>query len=228
MQRVIQQTERLLALGELMAGVAHEIRNPLTAVRGFVQYLKKEKISQQEKTEYINIILQGVDSINQVIEQLQELSKPPKSYFSSASLNQLTEETLLLVKTTLLQPQIDFVVQLDPHLEPIYMDTNQIKQVLLNLLINATQAIEGKGTVTIRSYLTDNELMQVVEIRDTGSGLAEEISSHIFTPFFTTKSSGTGLGLPIVQKIVTSHNGTIQIYNHKEGGVVARVSLPTF
>ncbi|MGL4668518.1 MAG: sensor histidine kinase, partial [Saezia sp.] len=191
------------------------------------QYLKKEDIQQQEKAEYIQIILQEVDSINQVIEQLQELSKPPKSYFSSASLNQLTEETLLLVKTSSLQSHIDFVLQLDPMLDPIYMDTNQIKQVLLNLLINATQAIEGKGTISIKTYLTDNELMQVVEIKDTGNGLSEDAASHLFTPFFTTKSSGTGLGLSIVQKIVTSHNGTIQIYNHKEGGVVARVSLPT-
>lgn len=228
MQRVIQQNERLLALGELMAGVAHEIRNPLAAVRGFVQYLQKDDITQHEKNEYISIILKEVDSINKVIEQLQQLSKPSKSYFSSTSLNALVEETVTLVKTTLATPQIDFILQLEPFLDKIYIDTNQIRQVLLNLLINATQAIAQTGSITVKTFLTHNETMQVVEIKDTGEGLSEEAASHIFTPFFTTKDTGTGLGLSIAHKIITSHNGTIQIYNHKDGGVIARVSLPTY
>lgn len=228
MQRVIQQNERLVALGELMAGVAHEIRNPLAAVRGFVQYFQKDDISKQEKEEYIGIILKEVDAINKVIEQLQQLSKPSKSYFSSVSLNTLAEETLVLVKTTLAKPEIEFELQLDLSLEKIYIDTNQIRQVLLNLLINAIQAIPEEGTITVKTYLANNESMQVIEIKDTGEGFSEDAGSHIFTPFFTTKDSGTGLGLSIAHKIVTSHNGTIQIYNHKDGGVIARISLPTY
>ena len=225
MQRIIQQTERLVAVGELMAGVAHEIRNPLAAIRGFVQYLQKDA-TKQEKDEYIGIILKEVDSINKVIQQLLDFSKPPKNYFSSSDLNTLVRDTLILIKTSKTAPQIEFELALDEELQPIYLDKGMIKQVLLNLLINATQSIQGKGVVTITTQLANNKRMQNIEIRDTGRGIDEEAKNNLFTPFFTTKPSGTGLGLSIAQKIIASHNGTIQIHNHKEGGAVVTVSLP--
>ncbi|MDO5073714.1 MAG: two-component system sensor histidine kinase AtoS [Neisseria animaloris] len=227
MQRIIQQTERLVAIGELMAGVAHEIRNPLTAIRGFVQYLQKNDISEKHRKEYIDIILKEVDSINEVIRQLLDLSKPHKNYFSPASLNQVIKDTLIVVNTSKYSPAIHFELILDDSLPPVYLDAAMIKQMLLNLIINAIQAISGEGTITIKTYLSEDSHCQYIEIIDTGCGINEDLKDHLFTPFFTTKPSGTGLGLAMVEKIVTSHQGTIQIKNNSNGGAVATVSLPS-
>ncbi|MGL5630994.1 MAG: two-component system sensor histidine kinase AtoS [Azovibrio sp.] len=225
MQRIIQQAERLAAIGELMAGVAHEIRNPLTAVRGFVQYLQKDT-SKAEKDEFIAIILKEVDSINKVIQQLLDFSRPPKNFFSATSLNQLVHETLILIKSSKSSSKIRFVLNLDEGLQDIYLDKEMIKQVLLNLLINAMQAIDDGGMITIVSALSKDERYQRIEIRDTGHGIDEKLKDKVFSPFFTTKPSGTGLGLAIAHKIIASHNGSITIENHKEGGAVVTITLP--
>lgn len=226
MQRVIQQTERLVAIGELMAGVAHEIRNPLTAIRGFVQYLQKHEISQEKQKEYIHIILKEVDSINDVIRQLLDLSKPHKKYYSPAHINQLIQDTLILVNTSRHTPQIRFITELDTTLPELYLDHAMIKQMLLNLIINAIQAIDGAGTIIIRTYRSTDEKMLCIDIQDSGSGISADIRKHLFTPFFTTKPAGTGLGLSIVEKIAASHRGHITIGNHPDGGALARISLP--
>ncbi|AZN38054.1 two-component system sensor histidine kinase AtoS [Iodobacter ciconiae] len=225
MQRIVQQAERLAAIGELMAGVAHEIRNPLTAVRGFVQYLQKDT-SKAEKDEFIVIILKEVDSINKVIQQLLDFSRPPKNFFSATSLNQLVHDTLILIKSSNSSSTIRFVLNLDESLKDIYLDREMIKQVLLNLLINAVQAIDNGGTITIVSALSKDGLYQRIKIWDTGHGIDEKLKSKIFSPFFTTKPSGTGLGLAIAHKIIASHNGSITIENHEEGGAVVTITLP--
>jgi len=225
MQRIVQQAERLAAIGELMAGVAHEIRNPLTAIRGFVQYLRKDT-GRKERDEFISIILKEVDSINKVIQQLLDFSKPPKNFFAAASLNELIEETLILVKSSKLSSQIDFDLQLDDQLQQLYLDREMIKQVLLNLLINAAQAIRGSGDITIVSRLSKDERHQLVEVLDSGPGFDEKIMAKVFSPFFTTKPSGTGLGMAIAQKIIASHKGSIRIENRTEGGARVIIRLP--
>ena len=224
-QRVMQQTERLVSIGQLMAGVAHEIRNPLACVRGFVQYLQKD-INQTEKNEYISIILKEVDSINHVIQQLLDLSKPPQKNFSAESVNQLIEETLILLQSSQKFSHIQFDLNLDNNLKQIYLDKNMIKQVLLNLLINANESMAEEGKIYISTRDSLNGHMQYIEIKDTGTGIDEEIKQKIFSPFFTTKDTGTGLGLAIVQKIIIAHQGTIDIFNHKEGGTVVVLGLP--
>lgn len=224
-QRIMQQTERLAAIGELMAGVAHEIRNPLTAIRGFVQYLQNDP-TPKEQEEFIKIILNEVDSINKVIQQLLDFSKPSKNYYVVTSVNQIIQDTLVLVKTSNHLSNITFHLDLDNNLPSIYLDKELIRQALLNLLINALQAINGKGFIEITSKWSDNHHFQVIEIRDSGTGFAQDITEKVFNPFFTTKPSGTGLGLAIVQKIVSSHNGRIQLSNHKNGGAIISISLP--
>ena len=225
MQRVMQETERLVAIGELMAGVAHEVRNPLAAIRGFVQYLSKD-IKNEESLKYIDIILNEVDMINDVIQQLLDFSKPYTNCYSDTSLNQLIQDTLILLKSSK-HSLVTFTLHLDDSLPHIYVDRSMIKQVLLNLLINSIQAIaENEGEISITTRFSDNKRMQLIEIHDSGEGMKEDDKENIFTPFFTTKPSGTGLGLAIVKKIVNSHNGTVQIFNHKQGGVMAIISLP--
>lgn len=228
MQALMAQAERLAALGELMAGVAHEIRNPLAAVRGFVQCLQQDDLSAAEKNEYIAVVLKEVDSINRVIQQLLELARPSRNYFSLTRLNLLVRDAVALVRSARsATASIRFELQLDESLPDIYLDREMIKQVLLNLLINAVQAVDGTaGRITVTTRSEDDGQQQVVEVADNGQGIADAIRSRLFTPFFTTKAAGTGIGLAMAQKIVTSHSGRINIDNGAYGGAVVVMRLP--
>ncbi|XKM14106.1 two-component system sensor histidine kinase AtoS [Orbaceae bacterium ac157xtp] len=226
-ENLIQQTERLVAIGELMAGIAHEIRNPLAAIRGFVQYLQKDLIEAEQK-EYTNIILNEVDSINKIIQQLLDFSAPSKHYYNSISINELIEEVLVLINSSHRSNNITFTLNLDGTLTALYLDEKSIKQAILNLIINSIQAIKDKGFIHISTSLSKNGKYQLITIKDNGVGINPEIKDKIFMPFFTTKVSGTGLGLSIVQKIVSSHKGKITLQNNVDGkGVTIEVALPT-
>lgn len=225
-EKLIQQTERLVSLGELMAGVAHEIRNPLAAIRGFVQYLQNN-ISNSEKSEYITIILKEVDSINHVIQQLLDFAAPSKNFYSSININHLIEEVLILINTSHRSNNIDIELSLDQQLPTLYLDKELMKQALLNLIINAIQAIPAQGIIQISTKLSSNQKYQLICIKDNGEGIPEALLNKIFNPFFTTKLSGTGLGLPIVQKIIASHKGKITIKNNVNStGVTVEIALP--
>ncbi|MES0253796.1 PAS domain-containing protein, partial [Citrobacter freundii] len=149
-QRRMAQAERLATLGELMAGVAHEVRNPLTAIRGYVQILRQQT-GDPIHQEYLSVVLKEIDSINKVIQQLLEFSRPRHSQWQQVSLNALVEETLVLVQTAGVQARIDFISELDNELSPINADRELLKQVLLNILINAVQAISARGKIRIRT-----------------------------------------------------------------------------
>ncbi|WP_218838461.1 ATP-binding protein, partial [Snodgrassella alvi] len=225
-EKLIQQTERLVALGELMAGIAHEIRNPLAAVRGFVQYLQND-LPRAEQNEYLEIILKEVDSINQVIQQLLDFSVPSKNYYVSVQLNDLINEVLVLVNSSHRSNNIVLTLSLASQLPPLYLDKELIKQAILNLLINAIQAVSDQGNIEISTLMSANQKYQLIQIKDDGEGIKSEIMDKIFTPFFTTKISGTGLGLSMVEKIVSSHKGQISIKNNEHSnGVTVEVALP--
>jgi len=225
-EKLIQQTERLVAIGELMAGIAHEIRNPLAAVRGFVQYLQND-LPKCEQQEYIDIILKEVDSINQVIQQLLDFAAPSKNYYVSIHINTLIDDVLVLLNSSHRANDIEFILHLDPSLNALYLDRELIKQALLNLLINAIQAIKLNGKIEISTMLSVNQKYQLIQIKDSGEGIKPELMDKIFMPFFTTKMSGTGLGLSMVQKIISSHKGKISVkHNEDSKGITVEVALP--
>lgn len=225
-EKLIQQTERLVAIGEMMAGIAHEIRNPLAAIRGFVQYLQND-LPKTEQHEYIDIILKEVDSINKVIQQLLDFSAPSKNYYVSTRIDVLIEDVLVLINSSNRVNHINFAMTFDFLLSPLYLDRELIKQALLNLLLNAIQSIEEKGIIEISTSLSLNKKYQLIRIKDNGCGIKPEELEKIFTPFFTTKRSGTGLGLPMVQKIISSHKGNISFKNNKNSkGVTVEIALP--
>ncbi|HEY0210754.1 two-component system sensor histidine kinase AtoS [Acerihabitans sp.] len=224
MQRHIAQAERLATLGELMAGVAHEIRNPLTAISGFVQYLKEGEIDPQ-RLEYIQIVLQEVRSINKVIEQLLEFARPHTRSFQPIAVNQIIRETLVLVLTNALNNRIDFHIRLDDTVPDIEADAGLLKQVMLNLMINAVQAIPARGDVTVSTGLQAPNKLRI-QITDTGIGMSAEARKKVFTPFFTTKPSGTGLGLSIAQRIINDHAGDIIIDSELQRGTTVTLILP--
>lgn len=223
-QRRLAQTERLATLGELMAGVAHEVRNPLTAIKGYVQILKQQDTDPIHQ-EYIAIILKETHSINRVIQQLLDFARPRQGYWQLVSLNQLIEECLVLIQTTGLQARIDVSKDLAPDLEEIEADGELLRQVILNILINAVQAISARGQIHIRTWQVD-DARQAVTIRDTGCGIPEHYKNKIFDPFFTTKASGTGLGLALSQRIINAHQGDIQLSSDPEHGTAFTLLLP--
>ena len=223
-QRRLAQTERLATLGELMAGVAHEVRNPLTAIRGYVQIIRQQT-SLPEHQEYLSVVLNEIDSINKVIQQLLDFSRPRQSQWQQVQLNALIEEALILVQTSGIQARIAFTTELDTHLPAIVADRELLKQVILNILINAVQAIGARGDIRIRTWQYTAS-QQAVMIEDNGSGIDTAIQKKIFDPFFTTKASGTGLGLALSQRIINAHQGDIHVTSMPGCGATFTLILP--
>ncbi|MDB2180551.1 two-component system sensor histidine kinase AtoS [Citrobacter farmeri] len=223
-QRRLAQTERLATLGELMAGVAHEVRNPLTAIRGYVQIIRQQT-SLPVHQEYLSVVLKEIDSINRVIQQLLDFSRPRQSQWQQVLLNSLIEETLILVQTSGVQARIAFNVEQDKELSAIVADRELLKQVILNILINAVQAISTCGEIRIRT-LSYSATQQAVIIEDNGCGIDIALQKKIFDPFFTTKASGTGLGLALSQRIINAHQGDIHVASMPGCGATFTLILP--
>nr|WP_151992838.1 two-component system sensor histidine kinase AtoS [Buttiauxella massiliensis] len=223
-QRRMAQAERLAALGELMAGVAHEVRNPLTAIKGYAQILR-ELETHPQRQEYLRIILKEIQSINAVIQQLLDFARPQTGKWQAVNLNQILNDCLVLIKTKGVEARIDFLTRVDQSLTDIEADGEMLKQVILNILINAVQAIPARGKIFIRTRRLGDTL-QILRIKDTGCGISEQIKSKIFDPFYTTKSSGTGLGLAISQRIINAHQGDIRFTSHPNKGTTFTLLLP--
>ncbi|HWR38166.1 MAG TPA: two-component system sensor histidine kinase AtoS [Patescibacteria group bacterium] len=225
LEEQICRADRLASLGEMMAGIAHEIRNPLTSVKGFVQYLQ-ELDDEAERREYMPIIVKEVDRANRVIDELLYFARPTHTEYQTMDMNEVLTNTLFLVKNKTTTHRVDFVLRLAERLPAVRGDAGQIRQVLLNLLINAIQAIPENGRVEITTCREREQI--VIEIRDNGSGIPEGDQMKVFDPFFTTKPTGTGLGLAIAQRIVSAHRGSLSISSQMGQGTAVTVEIPVW
>lgn len=217
----IMRADRLAALGELMAGVAHEIRNPLTSIRGFMQFLEScDDIKEWQK--YAPLIVRQVDSLNRIIGELLEFGRPRPPFVRPVQLNDLIREVTLLAGN---KSKAHMALDLDPDMPMIEADGEALKQVVLNLVINAGQAIPDTGTIRIATA-TDNAGRAIVTVADDGVGIPPENLEKIFDPFFSTKPSGTGLGLAMVHRIIDAHRGIIAIASAPGQGTVVTLQLP--
>lgn len=225
LQQQVLRAGRLAALGEMMAEVAHEIRNPLTSIKGFVQYLQGSH-TEEEREEYMPIIIKEVNRINRIIEELLYFSKPRPTTYQDVDVHDLLKQTLILVehKTTL--AKVKFSLCLASETPMIRGDADQCKQVFLNIMINAIQAIENQGELIITTALDEQKRYVEITFRDSGHGFVDNDLQRPFDPFYTTKEKGTGLGLAVAQQIITAHNGWITLANHEAGGAVVTVVLP--
>ncbi len=212
------RADRLATLGQLAAGAAHEIRNPLTSIRSTIQYLKKE-IKDDTKKDMVAGLLEEVDRINEIIEGLLSFSKPTRPEKEQVDLKLLIEQTLTLVATTAKKSKIDFDFNFNANENFLKADPAQLKQVFLNILMNALQAMEGGGQMEITVEST-RQLQPIssgpkasfyIIFKDTGEGIPQKNLDRIFDPFFTTKKDGTGLGLSISYGIIQQHGGDIEI-----------------
>jgi signal transduction histidine kinase len=210
-QKQLFQADKLKSLGTVAAGLAHEIKNPLTSIKGLSQLVK---ISHEENDEsffrqFDQIVPRQLDRINQLVERLNQFSKPPELKRSLTQINKLLEDTLGLFENKCKQQKIQIVKELET-LPTLSADPDQLSQVFMNLIVNAIEAMPSGGTLKVKSYLFE-KFNLAVEISDSGMGIPEEDLEHIFDPFFTTKPNGTGLGLSIVYQIIQEHQGSIEV-----------------
>ena len=231
----LKRADRLALMGTLAAGLAHEIRNPLGGIKGAAQLLRRSADGNRSVNEFTDIMIREVDRVNNLIEQLLDLSRPKELKLAPVNIHEILEDVLLLEGQTVDDKQIEIKKYFDPSLPPIHGDRAQLMQVFLNLVKNAFQAMANAGTLTVTTRLeTDFHIRGQdratnrfiwVDIADQGGGITEEDLPQIFSPFFTTKTSGTGLGLATCYRIVKEHGGTIRVESIEGQGSIFKVSL---
>lgn len=222
------QADKLVLLGQLSAGIAHEIRNPLAAVNLNLQVLKRNLEDDTAEYNQVDKALQGVERISRIVEVTLNFSKPTIPEVIEIDLNEIIPTAIELVSTAIRRKEINLDLQFADNLPNIAADSRQIQQVYINLLKNAADAIETKGTITIKTFIEETEKGKYVtsSITDTGIGIQSEDLNKIFNPFFTRKPDGTGLGLPITQRIIHQHNGIIEVDSSFGTGTTFYVKIP--
>ncbi len=232
----VRERDRLAVLGEMAAGLAHEIRNPLGAIKGAAQYLQPEA-ADEGSAEMLRVIVEETDRLNQVVDQFLDYTRPSKANFAPIDVNKVTDHCLRLIAPDLEARRITSEIQLAPELPLVDGSEQQLAQVLLNLLKNAMEAMAGGGKLGVRTSLRPvSPFLRLaaprrpatlqLEVSDTGPGIPADMLARIFVPFFTTKEKGTGLGLAISQRIVEAHGGTIRIRSKPGEGTTFSVLLP--
>lgn len=224
LEQQVYRADKLSALGVMMAGVAHEIRNPLTAIKSLIQYLQ-EGNTEDERKEFYPLIIKEVNRANKIIEELLYFARPSDAHILPVDVNQLIKESIDFTKS-LAKNKVKYHLKFEENLPNIEIDPEQFKQVFLNILFNSIQAIENSGEITIESLLDTEQGMVVLHFTDTGCGIKEENLDKIFDPFYTSKIEGTGLGLAVVQRIITSHKGDVWLQNIQSGGVRVTIQIP--
>lgn len=217
----LANAERMAALGEVAAKVAHEIRNPLVSIGGFSQRLEK-KLDGNLK-EYAGIITNEVKRLEEILRDILDFVRQVRLSSTSTSINDLLVSTLSLVRPEIVERGILIEAVFD-DVQEIMLDPDRIKEALLNVIKNAIQAVAAHGKITIRTYSWDRYV--VAEISDTGTGIAEKDMPFIFDPFYTTKASGTGLGLAITQRVIEEHKGKVEVESQVSKGTTVKIYLP--
>ena len=217
--------ERLSSLGELTAGVAHELRNPLAGIKINTQVLSRKKDLPEMEKKLLNSTQDGIEKIQKIVDDMLHFAKPKPSHFKEEDINEVVKESMAVLQTKLKKGNISPVFEERQRLPKVRIDIHQIQQVLINLMLNAMQAMERGGTLIIRTF-AENEGGVGVEVRDTGVGIPRLHLKKIFDPFFTTKSEGTGLGLSISLKILENHGATIDVVSDEGKGSTFTIHFP--
>jgi two-component system nitrogen regulation sensor histidine kinase GlnL len=230
-----KRADRLAMMGTLAAGLAHEIRNPLGGIKGAAQMLRRNFDKDSPLIEYTNIMIREVDRVDQLIEQLLDLSQPAELNLAPVNIHEVLDEVLLVEDQTVERQNKTVTKRFDPSLPAIRGDKAQLTQVFLNLIKNAFQAMVEPGTLTITTRVeTDFHIRDQsagrskliwVDVEDQGTGIKEDDLPHIFSPYFTTKNNGTGLGLAICYRIIKEHGGLIRVESAVGKGTIVRISL---
>jgi two-component system sensor histidine kinase HydH len=227
LRREIERSQRLASVGRLAAGVAHEIRNPLSSIKGFATYFKQRFQDVPEDRQTASIMIQEVDRLNRVVSQLLEFARPVTVSPKASSFEAILKDSLKLIERQAQDKQITVDARNSAQIDRVEIDPDRINQVLLNLYLNALEAMEPGGRLQVEVSGNGAGSGLIIQISDTGHGISGEDLSRIFDPYFTTKSSGTGLGLAIAHNIVETMGGTIDVRSETGKGTTFTVTLPT-
>lgn len=223
LQGQVKEQHYLKELGQMSASIAHEIRNPLTALKGFIELLKSEAPTEQEH--YFTIMESEFQRLDMILSDLLFLSSPRKISVQKVDLVEIAKEVVDFMQFEALMHEVILQLEYDEQMQHVILGNNvRLKQMLINILKNAVQATENSGTITIQLMVTTESVQ--IYVQDKGIGMDEEIRKNLFSPFFTTKEQGTGLGLPLVKKVVEDFNGTIEVESELNVGTTFILTFP--
>ncbi len=224
----LMQSEKMASLGKLAAGVAHQLNNPLGGITLYSKLIMEEYDLEEALKDDMDRILKDALRCRDTVKELLEFARQTQHFIKPSDINQAISRTLFLLENQTLFQNIKIKKNLKPSLPLVDADIHQMNHVFMNLVLNAAQAMEGKGEINIHTDLSPRKHYIVIKISDTGPGIAKDVMQHIFEPFFTTKQEGqgTGLGLSMVYSIVENHGGSINARNRKEKGAVFTIELP--
>ena len=225
----LQRADRLAGIGSIAAGVAHEIRNPLGAIKGLAQLLSEE-FKGSERVKYINTIISEVDRLNVVVENLLNLANPGRAQQKLCDINETIHNAVTLSRYYIIEKDIQIIEKYDESLPEVVAEGERLYQAFINILMNAIEAIDKQGRIWISTKLKDSSIL--IDFSNSNSYISPEDIRHIFDPFYTTKDKGSGLGLAITHQIINASKGTIAVESDNEGThfyVTLPVTLiPTF
>jgi signal transduction histidine kinase len=227
-QTLLIHLEKMVALGEMSTTIAHEIKNPLTSIGGFARRLDRSVPEGSQEKKYSETIIKEVSRLERILSDLLKYTRDESLIFKELDLRDILEESLSMVTEQILSGRIQLVKEFGEEIPKIIGDGYQLKQTFLNLIHNACQAMKEKGILFVRvhSFSKNGSSYVKVEVEDTGNGVDPENLHNIFNPFYSTKESSLGLGLPIVHRIITSHRGQIEVDNRPGKGVNFIITLP--
>ena len=226
LQRAVARNQRLAAVGRLAGGVAHEIRNPLSTIKGFATYFKERNQPTAEATEMASILIQEVERLDRVVGQLLDFSRPVKPALQTVVLRDFLASAFKRIASMATEQAVSLDLSVEASETVARFDPDLIHQALLNLYLNALESMPAGGRLAVDARQSSTGAQLVITVQDTGGGIAAERINRIFDPYYTTKSTGTGLGLAIVHNIVEGHGGEIQVESALGEGTLFRISLP--
>ena len=228
-RQLLAQSEKLASLGKISASVAHEIRNPLTSIKMLIYSLREELKHDKEKKNDLEVIIREIDRMDRVVKNFLQFARPPEPNFEPTDINLTIHEMLELLEPRLKQNHITLAESYQTDLSKIPADADQLKQVILNLVLNAIDAMPDGGQLKIETlHIQNKENNNLVEIKisDTGSGIPGQLKETIFDPFVSGREAGIGLGLSIAHQIVQQHDGWIDVQENPNGGMIFTFALP--
>ena len=226
LRKEIDRSQRLASVGRLAAGVAHEIRNPLSSIKGFATYFKERYQHNHNDVEISTIMIQEVDRLNRVVSQLLEFSRPIAISQTKTNIKSLVRDSIKVIEQMAVEKNIQISTKIEPSINDVFIDRDRLNQALLNLYLNALEAMDNQGELSI-SLLPFQEKGIEIQISDKGPGIDKDSLAHIFDPYYTTKPNGTGLGLAIVHNIIEAHHGVIMVRSNNEEGTCFTIKLPS-
>ena len=218
-----KRAEKMALVGQLAAGLAHELRNPITSVKGFCQ-LAKESTDDPRLQQYLNYMTDDVNRLAELIGDFLLLSKPSPPQLEAINVIGFVQEIIDLLESQARLQEVAIMMQIPSYLPNVHADKEQLRQALVNVIINSFEAMPEGGEIFISLATVTDKI--VISFEDTGQGIEDQDLLHVFNPFFTTKDEGTGLGLAVTQKIVSAHNGDIIIRSEQKSGTVVSIYLP--